>query len=709
MLEVNAQDPFAAWPPRDFLLRSLVEAVPKALATFHPETGRFGTDPWICRDQNVIFPLAAAWSIEDPANRWYHDPELLSVIAKGGDALVADQDKNGKWIFRKKDGSTWGQIHMPWTYSRWIRAYQLVRDALPEPSRSNWEKGLLLGFKGIRRYADGGVHNIPAHHAMALYIAGRCFENDEWCQAAATFMGKVVEKQARAGFWSEHFGPVVGYNFVYVDALGVYYALSRDPEVFDALQRAAHFHSSVLWPDGSCVSCVDERMVYSKSIRPGNVGFSWVPEGRGFLLKQLAVASRGGTQPADADLAAALLLYGGEGEVIAPAAEQDTARAYIGEREAVIQRRKPWQWAMSGYACKPYRSRWIQDRHNLLDVYHDAMGVVVGGGNTKLQPYWSTFTVGDPATVRHTPGDEDPDFTPDVALLWTPDSASVAGDESEERTRLDLRLGSVDCSVTVAAASPDALTLTYTAPPGARVEAHVPLLCRSKRVRFATGARMRLTADDLRLSRADVGEYIVFGGLKVTVPAGASLRWPERQHNPYKKGGGSGLSQAKLVLVLPFEDVGSHTVQLSYEPALPFEGLAFEARDLPVKHSEGTYTKRLDGLGSQFLGSKRVGDWITFTLPSVQPGSYELLAEFVMAYTYGIVRVLVDGKQVGAAFDGYCPGVDSEGERVSFGLLQLSAGEHELTVEITGRNPAAENHLISVKRWLLSPSGSGDR
>ena len=34
------------------------------------------------------------------------------------------------------------------------------------------------------------------------------------------------------------------------------------------------------------------------------------------------------------------------------------------------------------------------------------IGVFLGGGNTKLQPLWSTFTVGDVSLLKHKPGDE---------------------------------------------------------------------------------------------------------------------------------------------------------------------------------------------------------------------------------------------------------------------------------------------------------------
>jgi len=681
------------------LLKSLVESVPKILDGYHSDTGRFGTEPWICGDQNVLLPLAAAWSIADRDNPYYGDQKLLAVIAKGGEALVDDQDAKGMWIFRKKDNSTWGQIHMPWTYSRWIRAYALVKEALPEASRKKWEQGLLLGFAGIRKYADGGVHNIPTHHAMALYIAGECFGNQEWKDAAKAFMAKVVAQQDPGGYWSEHFGPVVGYNAVYVDALGVYYHFSKDPAVLGALQRSAKFHASVLWPDGSSVSCIDERQVYHSGVSLGNVGFSWTPEGRGFLLRQVGLHSAGGGL-LDADYVAAMLLYSGDGESLAPAAATDAGTVVLGSNDALIRRQKPWQWAFSGYARKPIQNRWIQDRHNLVDVYHDDLGLVLGGGRTKLQPYWSSFTVGEASLLSHKPGDESPNFLPEVDLLWTPDAATLT---AEGEATMALRYGDVGCSLAAEVRVGGALALTYQAPAGKHVEAHLPFLRRATRLQLGSGEVRRLGETEFALTSDETGDHFLFGELKVTVPQGATLRWPARQHNPYTKDGHSSLAAAKLVLCLPFDRTDTYAVTLSHQPEPPFDGLAFEARDLSFTHSEGPYTKRLDDLGSQFLGRCKQGDWITFELPEIKPGRYELFGEFVLAYSYGIVKVLLDGKQVGAPFDAYWEEVDAAGERVSFGEVDLSAGPHKVTVEIVGKNEKATGTWISVKRWLLRP------
>ncbi|MCC7494059.1 MAG: hypothetical protein IT204_17000 [Fimbriimonadaceae bacterium] len=690
----------ADWPPRELLVRSLVAGVDAALPIYHPQTGRFGSEPWICGDQNVLFPLAVAWSLQDPANPHYHSDRLLQVIAKGGEALTQDQDPQGRWTFRKKDGSTWGQIYMPWTYSRWIRAYQLVGEALPAASREVWERGLRLGFRGILAYMDDPVHNIPCHHAMGLYLAGQAFAEPTWCEAARGMMQRVVATQDPAGFWSEHLGPVIGYNEVYVDALGIYYAASRDAAVLPALERAARFHSNVLWPDGSTVAAIDERQIYHAGREIGNVGFSWTAAGRGYLAQQTAPYLPPG-KVVNADWAAAMLRFGGAGSGQPPAAAGDRGRAVIGSDQAVVQRHRPWAWCLSGYACEPLNSRWIQDRQNLLDVYHDDLGLVAGGGNTKLQPYWSTFTVGDPELLAHRSGDTAPNFRPAIGLAWYPTTARLDLADAASTTWAGA-VGGVSCGLTVAPRD-DSLAVTWRAAgAGRRVEAHLPLLPRKGRLQLADGRALRLDDADLRLGPADLAAGFTYAGLRVTVPPGASLRWPVRQHDPYKKDGSSGLTTARLVLTLPFDDgQGERTVVLSRAVEPPFVGLTFEARELPASSSPGTVIKKLDDLGSLFLGATQIGSQLHLDLPAIPAGRYELLLEFVQAYSYGVVEVALDGQRCGERFDGYTVGVDETGVPVAFGTHDLTGGPHRLTLTIVDRHPQASNTLISLKRVLL--------
>ncbi len=295
---------------KDRLLRSLADRVPGILKTFDPQTGRFGTGIWTCQDQHPMYPLAVAYATQGDGNRYFHDPELLQVIVRAGDPLLENMDERGQWVFAKKDGSTWGKIWMPWTYSRWIRTFALVRDDMPADKRGAWERALQLGFTGIAAHNLGSVHNIPSHHAMGLYVAGQTFQRPEWSRQAAEFLGKVAGRQSEGGYWSEGVGPVVQYNFVYVDALGTYYALSRDERVLPALQRAAAFHRHFTYPGGQTVETVDERNPYHETISPGNVGFTFSPAGRAYLRTQWTNI---GLDRLDPDLIASLLLYGEEG------------------------------------------------------------------------------------------------------------------------------------------------------------------------------------------------------------------------------------------------------------------------------------------------------------------------------------------------------------------------------------------------------------
>ncbi len=98
------------WKPELELFETLVGSVPTILAS-QKSNGQFGDDPWICRDQHLILPLATAWSLE--MSPYYHSDTVLEAIVRGGDALIDAQDNMGMWTFRKKDHSTWGQISCP--------------------------------------------------------------------------------------------------------------------------------------------------------------------------------------------------------------------------------------------------------------------------------------------------------------------------------------------------------------------------------------------------------------------------------------------------------------------------------------------------------------------------------------------------------------------------------------------------------------------
>ncbi|MFW6600425.1 hypothetical protein ACQBAU_18125 [Propionibacteriaceae bacterium Y2011] len=543
------------WP--DFIAR-----IPELLASQDPTTGRFGTQPFIVTDQNALWPLAVAWSAQPDdglENPYFHSPEVLDAIIAGGDALIEVSDEAGMFEFRKKDNSTWGQIYMPWTYSRWIRAWALIRDAMPADRRMAWDASLTKAVDGIVATAlTLPVRNIPAHHAMGVYRASQVLDRDDWRAAAVEYLHQTVDDQDPAGFWSEHCGPVVRYNFVYIDALGAYYGMSRDPYVLPALERAAAFHANFTYPDGTTVETIDERNVYHHTPASSSVGFTASPVGRGYLrwlnrLGPAGVLGPNSGSTARADALASVIAYGQPGPAEQPAAERDEHRFVLGDSDAQVERHVPWFVALSAYSCPPLpTNRWIQDRQAHLSVFHDQVGLVLSGSNTRLQPRWSTFTVGDTSLMVHT-GEEEPDFDAPPGLAHLPARATLAADG----LGVDLEYAGVPCSVRVDLAGNGA-TVRYAVQgtsdrPMAAHAGFVPHLGEPWQAGEHTGV---LADEPIRLTGAECDGSFAHHGWRVSMPPDAVLEWPVLPHNPYAKDGSAPLGEGRVVITVPLATPG---------------------------------------------------------------------------------------------------------------------------------------------------------
>lgn len=82
-----------------------------------------------------------------------------------------------------------------------------------------------------------------------------------------------------------------------------------------------------------------------------------------------------------------------------------------------------------------------------------------------------------------------------------------------------------------------------------------------------------------------------------------------------------------------------------------------------------------------------VGDWVDFALPETQPGSYGLYLYLTEAADYGIIRVRVNGKDVGIPRDLHRPAgeIRSTGP-IRFGTVDLAAGANTMRLEVIGKN-----------------------
>ena len=576
---------------RAHLLRALEAKLPSILATVRPN-GQFGTEPWIVRDQDAILTLALLYHCEGGPH--YRDPKFLELIAAGGRYLRARQDAKGMWPFDKKDGSNWGPIYMPWTYLRWIVTFQLMAADLAPADHAIWAEGLKLGYGGIaatelssRSNIYPGpltgapplkpgevrpwIHNIPCHHATGLFLAGRHFGKPDWEQQARDYMQLVVAAQSEYGWWTEHRGPVVLYNRVYLEALGVYHALSGDATVLPALERGDRFHLNYVYPNGAMVETVDERNPYQplKLVRgpdgkahylPAGVaihpGLYFTDPGRALIAHQWPlVADR---DPAELDAAEFLYLFlpktdAGFAFTSAP------ARRFRMGHDALIAREDPWLLSFSAYCCTRTPNRFIQDRQNLLSIYHRDSGLILGGGNTKLQPLWSTLTVGDTSLLTPIGAKRDTNLAPDVALAYTPEHCVISEKSANRWTQRITAVGAVadlSCEIVSATLLRLNATLVQPAPDGRPAAVHLTFIPYPESpVTFSDGTHADIAAATKweKSGVTSVGHH----NWQLTLPPTSRITCPVLPHNPYTADGHADAAEGRLVVSLPLDCAGA--------------------------------------------------------------------------------------------------------------------------------------------------------
>lgn len=382
---------------KKMILKHLAGGVAKGRKSFDKKTGRFlaKNGGWATTLQDIIFPLALLYTA--PGTKYHGDREVLKLCRGGGDALRDWQYDDGTFEFIKIDGSRWGPIYQPWTIYHWLEAYALLRDSLGNKRRARWEEGLRLSCAGLADHLKTPrAHNIPTWQGMSLVRAARVFDEPDWGEVGKAQIYFACNNQSSHGFWPEGDGPSTGYNLVYVHALGLHHGFTGDKRVLPALRRAAEFHALFTYPDGTPVETVDGRQRYHTTVsQMGWPGLLLSPSGRGLvrlLAESLRQPGSGGLSP---HLAATFQHYCEGAEEPLPHEAKSCRRVHRGS--ALMRREGPWMLCASGYVPRPElrpaisRNRWIMTRANCLSVWHDKLGLLIGGGNSKHDPFFATF------------------------------------------------------------------------------------------------------------------------------------------------------------------------------------------------------------------------------------------------------------------------------------------------------------------------------
>lgn len=164
---------------------------------------------------------------------------------------------------------------------------------------------------------------------------------------------------------------------------------------------------------------------------------------------------------------------------------------------------------------------------------------------------------------------------------------------------------------------------------------------------------------------------------------------------------------------------GQAPVSTTVPPGDPAVEQIFEAEELPVV---GEPTAKLAGnrpnccdiVRSNDLaitfggGGGGPGDYFTQEIDVPADGRYRIATDQTVDPSFGISKLEVDGRQLGDEFNSYNPKVSVE-PRVVYGEVGLTAGTHELTWTITGKDPRSSGHrigfdLVRLTRIPVDPS-----
>ncbi len=529
----------------------------KALEAHDPHSGSTLEIPWTHFGYTIL-PPALLYAKQHPANKRYHDRKLLALAMRIGD-ILADADEKG--IYEPRLDSDWD------TYT-WLEVYRLLAPELGEERRARWKRQIarnvaLLEPDSVDRldaawYQSPFIRTSPNHYsqwAELLLLGGRVFENPEWENLGARILKRfAMTEQSPDGYWGEHnsSGPTTGYNHLTLQAVGVYWELTHDPDALTALRRATTFHKNFTFLDGTPVDVINDRNRHWGARSWAHFTFSNFADGRAYAE---FLADCFDTEHMNADMLGriaqdALYYHDGPTE---PAPQASAHYAYQMSVPAGIRKSGPWQVALSGImSTQALNNQYYLDRQGHLSVFHQKAGLIITGAGSKRQPELATFTERVMGQTIHMP-------------------VSTRLQMGEQEDRLSLAYNTFFSDLFVPAPSKDELALRFRitargeSPENARLTLQLVLKA-GETLETGAGRKIKLDAEKVELGPEQIGGWIRHHGWTMKVDPAARLTWPVYPFNPYGNAPETGLEWA----------VGALSVEL--HPVKP--------ADAAVRHKE---------------------------------------------------------------------------------------------------------------------------
>lgn len=496
-----------------------------------------------------IAPTAAYLArTEFDGNPFYGNDTLFKLAVDGGEKLVVDH----AGISRKTKPNHFTIYPLGYMY-------ELMGDEAPAPLRRQWRDTLWRNLQSVDAMIDrtwetlgkpGPWAGTGPNHFFGWFAVG---------QHAAQLLGEVslakkirnamvrhLQLQSPAGYFPEHTGPALGYQHVSLGGVADYHRLDPLAQTQESLHRGVDFIVRATYPDLRGIETFDERNRRSTSLS-FQQGLLWTAQGRTLMARALAEAHRA---VADKHVDGLRLQDWGNRDISglyrclvhaqATGSMRVAARLPIDQKrfirriedKGLVRKEGPWFYAMSAWAHPTEQGNPYQlERTQALSIYHDAAGLIVGGGNDK-RAYQA-------ATIHVLEG-KDCHYFPAVASKLQTNVSPKVMRTSGSCDRMEFDYGSVRATLEVRAESPARLRVAL----GAWASQTQPEIWLVLQLPVAVPLTLRNGEKPLRLKAAVEGQqekdYPLAStiaspaGWQMSLPQGSSLIWPHLPWNPYR-------------------------------------------------------------------------------------------------------------------------------------------------------------------------------
>lgn len=367
--------------------------------------------------------FAWLYTLDRPDNPYFKDSNTLARAVSGWDFYATQISAEGKARVITYD-RYWHDAVDEWGCYYWINTIALLDPYLPSETKARWNECIdriavameevaqaTLNEVGyLERLSSGSISNHFVWTLLCLYRHASVRGDGPSCDRNRVRFEQVLEHQLPSGTWTESGTLVIGYGEVTICAVSLFGIFDDNARAAEAVRRNLDYRLQTLYPNFRGNDCLEGRVHYSPGIFPYTAAtFGNSREGKTYLarwidylqleqpeerrlseaLQGLAVVSDLATHLPNVDILMDDRLPAGSSETLWP------------DLKARITRRDQWTVTMCCLLPSMDRSRWIMERQNLISVFHEKGGLVIGGGHSIAQPEFSTFNVISDGTMQY--------------------------------------------------------------------------------------------------------------------------------------------------------------------------------------------------------------------------------------------------------------------------------------------------------------------